>query len=546
MKKLLLILISIVGFVTNAQQYVSVLPNNGSTSPNSRAPQGLQRYIRTCYIIAPSEITASGLPNSSVINALSFEYSVAQDVATAGTLKIYLENTSDATYTKASTNWDDVISSMTLVHNANSTIPAATGFWDITFSGGSPFTYTGGGIYVAFEYENAAGIVATTGNIALCNTAITGSLRNAFSTTVMPTALGATASAFRPATRLAFPATCISPSAVTLSSYTTSTANITFTAPASAPANGYEYYLSTSSTAPTSTTPATGTTATTSIALTSLTPASTYYVWIRSVCSASEKSIWTSAQAIHTTAVVPFDYGFENPLHPNWTILNAGTANNWGIGSTAGLSATGTSYAVYSYHTTNAANAWLFSRDIELVAGTQYTITFKVRARDTTYPESMKATIGTERTVASQTTTLWDSGASGVNYSAYTQQTGTFTPTTTGSYILGFHCYSLADQWLLLLDDISVTSALGVNENEISDKIAVYPNPVNDVLNVSNNNLYEIKSLNITDVNGRTIKKLELSNVTETHVNVSQLTSGVYFINIETNNGSITKKFIKN
>lgn len=62
-------------------------------------------------------------------------------------------------------------------------------------------------------------------------------------------------------------------------------------APAPAPAGGYEYYYSTSSTPPTAATVGTivpGFSAN----INSLVSGSTYYWWVRSVCSASDKSLW--------------------------------------------------------------------------------------------------------------------------------------------------------------------------------------------------------------------------------------------------------------
>ena len=38
----------------------TVLPGNGSTSGNGRAPQGSRRFINTKYIITGAEMTASG------------------------------------------------------------------------------------------------------------------------------------------------------------------------------------------------------------------------------------------------------------------------------------------------------------------------------------------------------------------------------------------------------------------------------------------------------------------------------------------------------
>src|SRR5437773_620096 len=79
--------------------------------------------------------------------AIGWNYQTAQGVTGSTPLIIYLQNTSDVTNTK-STTWATAITGMTVVHNATTTLPSPAGTFDITFSGGSPFTYTGGGLYV--------------------------------------------------------------------------------------------------------------------------------------------------------------------------------------------------------------------------------------------------------------------------------------------------------------------------------------------------------------------------------------------------------------
>jgi hypothetical protein len=91
---------------------------------------------------------------------------------------------------------------------------------------------------------------------------------------------------FEPAT---LPATNIAPTSATL--------NWTVPlAPAPAPANGYEYYYSTSSTPPTAATAGTANPGT-SANISSLTSGATYYWWVRSVCSAADKSPWVGGNA---------------------------------------------------------------------------------------------------------------------------------------------------------------------------------------------------------------------------------------------------------
>uniref|UniRef100_UPI004049AD66 GEVED domain-containing protein n=1 Tax=Flavobacterium sp. TaxID=239 RepID=UPI004049AD66 len=89
---------------------------------------------------------------------------------------------------------------------------------------------------------------------------------------------------------------CLAPSALTSSILTSSTAAISWTAPTNAPANGYEYYVATSSTAPTAGSVATGSTnaGITTANLSGLTANTTYYFWVRSNCGGDGVSSWVS------------------------------------------------------------------------------------------------------------------------------------------------------------------------------------------------------------------------------------------------------------
>ncbi len=102
------------------------------------------------------------------------------------------------------------------------------------------------------------------------------------------------------------PPSCFSPTNVVQSTVTTTSATVSWSAPATAPANGYEYYYSTSSTAPTATTTPSGTTpaGVTSVTINSLTPETQYYIWVRSVCGANDKSLWTMG-SFYTGYCVP-------------------------------------------------------------------------------------------------------------------------------------------------------------------------------------------------------------------------------------------------
>jgi hypothetical protein len=174
-----------------------VLAGNGSTSQNGRAPSRNFRFARSVYLITQAELASTGLLNGAVPGSIGWRYSVAPSAATAGNLVIYLENTTDTANTKSAT-WTTAISSMTMVSTGGVNLPVSTSFFDIPFTGGSPFTYTGGGIYVAFDWS-WAGPGAVSATVA-CTNVLAGGLMGNQDNTAPPATL--LSSAFRPETRL--------------------------------------------------------------------------------------------------------------------------------------------------------------------------------------------------------------------------------------------------------------------------------------------------------------------------------------------------------
>ena len=172
------------------------LPSTGGTSGNTRIPGNTYRYQRTEYLITAAEMAASGFPVGQEINSIGYLVGTAGATTQSGTFTVYLKSTTDLTYSLGA-NWD--VSGFTKVSEiANWTVPIAAGSYEVPFSGGSTFTYTGGGLYVAWEFSNPAGTLGTTALVALCNLNLTSGLMGNRSNTAAPTAL--TASNWRPAT----------------------------------------------------------------------------------------------------------------------------------------------------------------------------------------------------------------------------------------------------------------------------------------------------------------------------------------------------------
>lgn len=85
-----------------------------------------------------------------------------------------------------------------------------------------------------------------------------------------------------------------------------------------------------------------------------------------------------------------------------------------------------------------------------------------------------------------------------------------------------------------------LSAILSLEDNEISKKFTVYPNPINNHLQLQLATTLEFKKATIYNYSGQLILQSKTANI-----NVSNLSSGVYFLNIETNKGKGVKKIIK-
>ena len=134
--------------------------------------------------------------------------------------------------------------------------------------------------------------------------------------------------------------TCSEPTSLTSSSITSTEGNISWTAPSSAPSSGYDYYLSTSSTAPTSLTTPTGSVSTgvTSVSLTGLSSETQYYFWVRSNCGSSSYSTW-SGSSTFTTLLINDNSGGAIDLTINSGVTCTITTTGTSIGATQTLAA---------------------------------------------------------------------------------------------------------------------------------------------------------------------------------------------------------------
>jgi hypothetical protein len=335
--------------------------------------------------------------------------------------------------------------------------------------------------------------------------------------------------------------TCFEPTNIVASAPTTTGVNLDWTAPASAPAMGYDIYYSMVNTLPTgSSTPNITGVSGTSTVIPGLSSGTTYYVWVRSRCSASDQSIWSTGTSFSTacgaSVSVPYTQDFESsavPAIPNCTTTqNVGTGNDWAVKLNNGYGFT-TKALVYTYSSSSAANTWFYTQGINLTAGAQYTISYKYGGTGTTFIEKLKVAYGTSPVATAMTNAIADY-PNVINDTPITESI-TFTAPTTGVYYFGFNAYSATNRFYLAVDDISVKSSVLATGEVKSDKkeLKIYPNPFTDVLNISDAS--NVKNAYVADVAGRLVKTIANPG---SELHLSELKQGMYLIILEMKDGS--------
>ncbi|ESU24819.1 hypothetical protein FEDK69T_03720 [Flavobacterium enshiense DK69] len=331
-------------------------------------------------------------------------------------------------------------------------------------------------------------------------------------------------------------ASCTAPER--LAAHNTTSSGVTFSWNAVAGATGYGLAIGAPGFIPT--TP-TNTSSTNSFTFTGLAANTRYHVYVRNACG----SIWMGPYSVFTARTLPYTYGFETPAANGGYAID-GWSGTFSLNNNAGSAfyADGVQMVFSNSSTSAATNRWLYSRPISLIAGEQVTLKFSTRSTDATVANTLLAKVGSAATTAAQTTTLSSVNVVGTSF---VETTVNFTAPSAGVYYFSFNHNNAATAipTSVVLDKIVMTTNLST-DSFVSSKFSVYPNPVNNVVTVTNDANVQINKVAVTDVNGRTVKTLEFNGVTETQINVSDLNSGIYFMSIDTNEGTATKKIIKN
>lgn len=186
------------GFTYGQATFIVTTPSNNATSAN-RLPNGTaaHTYFRGSTLVLATEMTA--IPVSTTLSSVGFTTATGASSAVTGTITIYLQNTSDVTFNKG-TAWSGVTPGMTTVYVGTITIPATVATLDLPLT--TPFAFSGGGMYLAYDFQSA-GPYATTGAVWASNsTGLTNGCISGISATSAPTVC--VTSSFRPCIRFGY------------------------------------------------------------------------------------------------------------------------------------------------------------------------------------------------------------------------------------------------------------------------------------------------------------------------------------------------------
>lgn len=94
------------------------------------------------------------------------------------------------------------------------------------------------------------------------------------------------------------------------------------------------------------------------------------------------------------------------------------------------------------------------------------------------------------------------------------------------------------DRFIFMIDDVEVTFTVGTNNNEPAG-FSIYPNPATDVLNVTG--LSRMENIRMYNISGQLVYESAV-NGNEFRISTNGMPSGLYLLNITTENGNVIRK----
>ena len=254
----------------------------------------------------------------------------------------------------------------------------------------------------------------------------------------------------------------------------------------------------------------------------------------------------------------------------NSATLNGSIANPDNVTITAqGFEWKATGAATYT--TVNATGATMTYNLTGLNASTDYTYrAFVTTANGTHYGQDKTFTTGAEPVepcdvptgltatdIQSESITIsWDNAAVlrwNVQYSAQGGTLSSATATTNSYTITNLTpetTYQIQVQAVCEEDNMSewsqaitATTLVGIN-SYLENNVTLYPNPAKEFVDVRIDGDINVIGMEVYDVYGKLINTINVVD-NMTHINVSGMANGMYFVRVTTEQGMVTKRFVK-
>ncbi len=295
--------------------------------------------------------------------------------------------------------------------------------------------------------------------------------------------------------------------------------------------------------------------------MTGLEPTTTYYFTIRSICGDDNYSDWTDngndGPDAWTTTICPSSYGlpylndFNDP--DTWTNCqtfydNDGDGNYWFYVNYADVDEAGNNVAASASYQNGAVltpDNWVIMGPIDLTDHSDALLEWKVRGIDPSWcQENYSVYVGTSDNYndlingsVSYNETIANGGdACGQTFA---DRSLDISASTGGLVYIGFRHHDVSDMFVLNIDDVSVTSTTMSNEDFTLENINYTFNQETDILRISSEEL--LSKIEIYNMLGQQVLNKNLNDSSAT-LNLSNLSSAIYIVNIEGNN-SKTKTF---
>jgi len=183
-------------------------------------------------------------------------------------------------------------------------------------------------------------------------------------------------------------------------------------------------------------------------------------------------------------------------------------------------------------------NDWLISPKLQLGTGSSFSLWVKTYKNDWG-EERYRVGVSTTNENPSSFTII-SSGSYEESSTTWQQKTYDLSSYDNQEVHVAVNCVS-NDAFIFMIDDLSINTTLVNNEIiEVNDNIKVYPNPAVDYINVNIGNINNTKIV-IFDVCGKAVKQIDL-NESQATIDLSELSAGVYYVNIKTDNNTVVKK----